>query len=137
MSDFDIKQVEGMPSEQEPGFVYDPSSAEPVSADNLPDAPELIDKVIEILTVMTEPEMKDLMKENFQEYESAMERRFPEFADRYYSMFKKVISGEDLTKLMYMLNIIGRVKKGYITMEDAEKRVGNMLADEYLNPLFS
>jgi hypothetical protein len=119
---------------QGPGYVYDPEGEGPPS---FPDVPELLDNVSKILTYMCEPEMVELKKKSKEEYTLHMEQQFPDFSFRYYTLFLKLMSGEDITPLMYMLAMIEKVKSGELLMEDAEKAVGEGLARQYILPKLS
>lgn len=94
---------------------------------NLPNAMEITDKVIEILEYMNTDQMKLLKSTNQQVYEETLEEKFNEFALRYYSMFKMIISGADLDPLMQMLQTINTVNMGLKSAEDGEQDVGKYL----------
>jgi len=113
-----------------PWFVYDVDDGDA----NLPDVPVLLNRVIEILKFMSTDEMIELKANDEPEYIIVMENKFESFADRYYALFRKIISGEDLTPLMNMLAAIESVKDGKETIEDAEKRLGEDLAEQYIYP---
>lgn len=119
------------------GIVYDPSQgaenvADPIA--NLPDVKELLNNVEKILEVMCEDEMINLKNEDENDYNKAMEERFPAFSFRYFALFQQIISGSDLTHLFSMLGAIERVKKGELSLETAEKNLGEELAEEYIYP---
>ena len=91
---------------------------------DLPNATSILDEVIKILECMNTEEMKTLKKTNVNVFEQVMEGKFPEFSFKYYSVFKIVLSGEDITPLFLMLDAINDVNSGKKSFEDAERRVG-------------
>lgn len=94
---------------------------------NLPNAEELLDEIIKLLECSTTAEMILIKKENQKTYEDVMEEKFQDFANNYYSVFKMVLSGENLDPLFKMLKAIDNVNKGEQSLEKAEKNVGKYL----------
>jgi hypothetical protein len=116
-------------------IIYDPYND---SNDiNLPNVSEIMDSVIEILEYMSNDNIKQLKQNNINEYNDHMETKFEKFAERYYSLFMKVISGEDITPLFNMLHTIEKIKSGELTMDKAEETLGNELAEKYVYPKLS
>lgn len=114
-------------------FVYDPyENSENVV--NLPNVPELLNQIIYILEYMNTDNIIKLKSENFEEYTQHMETKYFEFSNRYFGLFQKLISGEDITPLVSMLGAIENVKSGQISIEQAEESLGDMLAEEYIYP---
>lgn len=101
---------------------------------NLPNVEEILDTIIKIYEVMDTDEIKTVRKENKAQYEIKMEELFPAFSFRYYAVFRKVISGEDITPLMRMFDEINNVKSGKKTIEQAEQQLGQNLAEQYIYP---
>jgi hypothetical protein len=116
----------------ENAIVYDVPEGE-ANIENLPDVKILLKKVTEILEYMCTDEMIALKNEDTGEYNKQMEEKFSVFSNRYYSIFHKLLSGEDLTPLFSMLAAIEKVKNGEVTMETAEKQLGNILAKKYIH----
>jgi hypothetical protein len=116
-----------------PGFVYD-IEGERSSQSELPNVHDLLNDVIKILEYMNTPEMQNLKKTEEAQYKLLMEQKFPEFSFRYYSLFQKLITGEDITPLLGMFAQIEKVKTGKITLDEAEKKVGESLATQYVYP---
>jgi len=117
------------------GIVYDPSHGienveDPVA--NLPDTGVILKNVGDILEYMCKDEIVKMQKEDVDEYTKHMEGQFPDFSFKYYSLFRQVIEGEDLTHLFSMLGAIDRVKNGELTLDEAEKNLGNELGDQYI-----
>lgn len=100
----------------------------------LPNTEELMDTVNEILSKMVTPYYKNLKTSNYKQYVEEMERLFPDFSFRYYALFLQVINGEDITPLVGMLLQIDKLKRNEITIDDAEKVVGELLANRYIYP---
>ena len=97
------------------------------SAENLPDASVMLDHIIVVLEYMNTDDMKSLRGKDKTAFEEMMEQKFPLFAEEYYSVFKMVISGQDLTPLFKMLEIIGEINKGDKSFEEGEKNIGGYL----------
>jgi len=116
-------------------IIYDPFNEH--AAPNLPNVPEVLDQIIEILEYMSQDNIKKMKNTDPNGYEMHMETKFEKFADRYYGLFKKVSSGDDLTPLLSMLEAIEKIKAGKITMEDAEANLGDELAERFVYPKLS
>jgi len=113
-------------------IIYDPTGGN--ETPNLPDVALLLSQVEEILDYMVKTEeLKELKKDN-SEYEKHMEDKFPFFSSRYFGIFRKLINGEDITPLLTMCKSINEIKSGNITMEQAEKQLGEGLAEKYIYP---
>lgn len=117
------------PSSDPNAFVYDRYDG-PV---NVPNADELLDKIILILEKKTEPEMMKLKKEEYAVYQQKMEEYFPEFADRYYGLFSTLLGDDNIDPLWDMLEEIKNVNTGKSKFEESEQRVGQMLT-KFLPP---
>lgn len=104
---------------------------------NLPDVGKILSEVMKILEYMTTDEMIDMKSQDLAAYEEQMESKFPEFADKYYAVFKKVISGEDITPLFKMLVGIDKVNRGEKTIEEVETNLGKELANKYVLPVIN
>lgn len=108
------------------GIIYDVNDGEgPL---NLPNASDVMDDIIKILECMNTDEMKLLKATNAQVFEQTMEDKFPLFTFTYYSIFKMLLSGEDIEPLKEMLKIINTVNQGQQSAEDGEKDVGKYLS---------
>lgn len=131
---FDIKDQK-IVSEEIPNdpytLVYDPSSGD--IPDVLPNADAILDNVIKILECMNTDEMQLIKKSNVPLFEQTMEEKFQTFADRYYSIFRMVLSGEDITPLFKMLTVINGINSGKKSFEDGEREVGTYLT-KFLPP---
>lgn len=93
----------------------------------VPNADEILDDVIKILEYMNTPEMKKLRESNPVIFEETMEQKFEKFAFYYYSVFKILLSGDDITPLFKMLEILGKINSGKTSLEEGEKNVGKYL----------
>lgn len=111
-------------------LVYDPSDAEVL----LSDPNEIYDNVIKIYQHMLSESMIALKATDLKAFEEYMEQQYQSFAERYYSTFKMVISGEDIRPLMRMLNEISNIRRGVKSYEEAEKDIGSMLSSIYVAP---
>lgn len=101
---------------------------------NLPDLDQLLTEIINILEYMNNDELLKKKKENYNEFESEMEKKFPYFSFRYYGIFKKILSGEDISTLLQMLTEIHKVQIGEKSIEEAERNLGEQLASKYIYP---
>lgn len=113
-----------------PGFIYDVDGD--FSMENIPNVDELADKVVEILEYACTSEVINIKKANFEDYRTHMEEKFPQFCDRFYAIFQKIISGEDIKPLFFMLDKLRKVKSGNLSIEDAEKSVGMKLYNQFV-----
>lgn len=114
-------------------IVYDPYKDE-CDVSDLPDVPKLLDQVIEILEYMSIDKIKNMKKNNNDDYTKHMEEKFNTFADRYYSLFQKIISGDDITPLLSMMSAIHKIKSGKLTVEKAEEYLGEELTNKFIVP---
>jgi hypothetical protein len=101
---------------------------------NLPDVPVLMEKITEILEYMCEETVANLRNSNFSDFETHMETKFSSFSMRYFGIFQKLINGEDITPLLSMFISIDKIKSGVLTIEQAEKQLGEELAETYIYP---
>ena len=119
--------INGKEINEKDGMVLDFGQDDEIIPEHLPDADEILDNVLLILEFMGTDEMKNLKKENDEVFLSTMEMKFEEFALRYYSVFRMVISGEDLSPLVEMLDVIKKMKLGCISVERGEQQIGARL----------
>lgn len=114
---------------------------------NVQDPNEIFLGVMEILEYMKTPEIVKMCidykkedepeskKEKENKYREKIAIKFPVFSEKYFATFDKVVSGEDVTPLLYMLKLMSMVKKGNITPEDAESKIGHYLGKRYNLPM--
>jgi hypothetical protein len=121
------KIVGGDQIDRENGTVLDFGQDEEIQPENLPDTNEILDNVIKILEFMNTEEICKLKRDNHDAFVSVMENKFESFAERYYSVFRMVISGNDLSPLFEMLKVISQMKTGSMTVESGEKQIGSSL----------
>ena len=55
--------------------------------------------------------------------------------ENYPFLVSQICSGEDLSKLDYMLSSLEQVENGNSTKDEMDKIIGEKLADEYVKPL--
>lgn len=125
MSDYKI--VNENEVDPEKGMVLDYGQDEEIIPENLPDADEIMDNVILILECMNTEEMKKLRSENNDAFIATMENKFESFAERYYSVFRIILSGKDITPLFEMLRVIKKMKSGSMSVERGENQIGSSL----------
>jgi len=108
------------------GIVYDMGDDDgPIT--KLPNANSILDQVLQLLECMSTEEMQVLKESNFDMYEQLLEEKFPDFTFQYYSVFKKLTSGEDIGPLLKILEFISNENTGKSTIHDVEKNVGSFL----------
>lgn len=95
---------------------------------SLPNASDILDDVIKLLEYMNTEEMKILKNTSQGAFEQALEDKFPEFSYNYYSVFKMILSGDDITPLFKMLEMISDVNIGKSNIEECEQGVGKYLS---------
>src|SRR5437868_2663686 len=109
------------------GIIYDPIGTKMASIQDLPDSNYILDNVIKILEYMNEDEIVKLKEKDQLLYEEKLENQFNEFSEKFYGIFRMIISNEDISPLFKMLSKIDKVKNGKISLENAEKDVGKYL----------
>lgn len=114
----------------EDGYVYDVENAEV----NLPDTNELLDGILTLLEYMASPEAKQVKLNTPDKYQMHLETKFPNFTNRYFSTFMKLMTGEDITPLLMMLTSISDLNNGKTNIEDVEKSIGQNLMNKYVKP---
>jgi hypothetical protein len=120
----DISQLEPA---QKPAFADRP----PIEIEKLPDPKNIVDQVAKILKRSKHPDIQAL-KEHFGNYSNKLEEEFPEFSDNYPTLFKKIIKGEDISRLAQYLHMIQKMRTKKVSVEKGEKELGESLADTYI-----
>jgi len=113
-----------------PGYVYNVDGGSP----NIPDVNKLLDQILEIIDYMSNDEMLKLRKEDNEKFMDHMEKKYFDFSLRYYAVFMKLLSGEDIMPLFRMLAELDNVKSGKKSLENVEKELGEELANTYIYP---
>ncbi len=101
---------------------------------NLPDTNSLLQTIANVLEYMCTDPMLDLKEQSPDVFEKHMEDKYPEFSTRYYAVFKKLLSGEDISPLFEMIAQIERIQSGAVSIEKAEEELGMQLANKYIYP---
>lgn len=135
--DTDMEEIDKqLKAEGKQGIIYNPTGGldgeKPVV--NLVDPGDVLANIEQILEYMCKDEIIAMKQNDEGEYLQHMEDKFPEFSFRYYTLFQTIINGEDISHLFSMLGAIERIKQGNITLEQAEKDLGNQLASKYIKP---
>jgi len=127
-----VKTVDDLDAESSNNLCYDIESGKKC----VPNTDEILKNIKTVLLFIDKNEdIVQLKKNNYEKYENLMEKLFPDFSDKYYATFKKVISGEDLTILYKMLKQLALVEEGNKSFDKAETSVGTHLAKEYILPI--
>ena len=106
-------------------LIYDPTNGG--IPDTLPNVELILDEIIKILECINTEEMQVLKSSNKELFEQVMEDKFSQFSERYYGIFRMVLTGEDITPLFKMLDVISNINSGHTSFEDGEKDVGTYL----------
>lgn len=93
----------------------------------LPNTNDVLNNIIKLLECMNTTEMKRLRIKDSAEYIERLESEFSEFSDQYYTIFRMVIDGEDITPLFKMIEVINNINSGKTDLETGEKNVGQYL----------
>ncbi len=101
---------------------------------NIPDIDKLSTGIIRILEFMNRKEMKELRKQNVVEYEKRIETTFPTFVDNFYSIYKMLLSGQDITNLLHMLRSLNKVKQNKLEFEQARDEMSAIVNKQFVAP---
>lgn len=99
---------------------------------NLANVDYILTNIIAIMNYMKTDEIKKLRENNVDEYKEHMEEKFQYFSDPYYSIFQKIIRGDDITPIIPMLSMITKIEKNECTLEQAEELVGTELSKRFI-----
>ena len=106
----------------------------PIDPNKLPDTLNIIKQVAAIRVRMCDQDIINLDKKT---QRIKLEQEFYSFFELYPSLFRQVYEtgpDGDLTFLAQMLQMIDKIKSKQISVEKAEKKLGEDLADKYLYP---
>lgn len=104
----------------------------PIDPNKLPDTEKIINKVAAIRLRLKDPEIVELEKKDKLAHRLKLEKEFFDFFEKYPSLFKQVYQGGDLDMLAQMLCAIEKIKAKTISVKNAEKELGEQLAQKYL-----
>lgn len=66
--------------------------------------------------------------------EAELKATYPEYAERYPELFKKIVTKQDLTPLNTMLAMLDKMAAGSISQHEASIIVGQRLVDRFVKP---
>ena len=95
------------------------------------------EQVHDILKFSKQDDQIYLKMNNIELYKYRFESNFPEFNEKYPTIMKKIINGDDLKYLNKMLDALDQIDNNETTKTDAEKKIGEELAEEYIYPLIN
>lgn len=103
-----------------------------------PEMQQLVETLTEIFEFMATDEMIALKVADMVQYEQILHDKFPEFCERYFSLFSTVLDGDfdSLDNLVVMVKYLCMVKAGEITMDTANTQIRDELASKYIYPKF-
>jgi hypothetical protein len=88
---------------------------------------------VEMIKKFTQiPELQELKTKDKDKYKEQMREYFPVFSSSYESLFALIIENTNLMILDKMLEQLINIEMGNISKDDAEKRLGDLLADNFL-----
>jgi hypothetical protein len=108
--------------------VYDMSE----NSQNLANVDYILSSIIPILEYIKTPALKQMFATDYVEYKLHLEAKYPKFSNEYYSVFQKVISGDDLSPLLDMLAMVNKINNKEYTLEEAEGIVGKTLVKKFI-----
>lgn len=76
-----------------------------------------------------------IMSKSLEEKEDYFFKNHSDIMDKYPFLVSQICSGEDLTKLEYMLTSLEQVENGNSSRKEMDRVVGDRLAEEYVKPL--
>lgn len=104
----------------------------------VPDLKHLTENLVKILAEINSEEMIQLFDTDKELFKEKMEQKFPEFSNRYYSLFQQLLEKDmdNIGKLIMMLTNLHKVEHGELTMDDAFNNVRESLSEDYIYPKF-
>ena len=104
-----------------------------INPDKLPDTKEIIDIVAAIRVKLNDEQMIELKKKDKTKHLQLFQEEFKDFYDIYPSLFDQVYNNNDLEMLAKMLDAINKIKTKSVSINSAEKQLGEDLAKKYLS----
>ena len=97
----------------------------------------ITNSITNIMETLLTYEYQQLKKNNVDQLLLRLEKEFPKFSEKYYSLLKLIVKGEDISYLFKMLEMIESVQKNEKNIVEVEKNLGEELAEKYLYPSLS
>ncbi|VVU95185.1 hypothetical protein CPAV1605_910 [seawater metagenome] len=91
--------------------------------------------VEEIVSFINNKDNKNLQNSNKELLKYKVETNFTEFNELYPTLIKKILNGDKLDYLDKMLSAMSQIKENKISQFEAEKKLGEELAEEYVYPI--
>ena len=104
---------------------------------NIPDIKELSFNIIKVLEFMNQEDMKSLKISNNSEYEARIQNTFPKFVENFYSIYKMIMSGQNIKTLIEMLRQLDKVKENKIDFDVARNKISALVNKQYVDPVVS
>lgn len=101
---------------------------------NIPDVTTITSEILQVLEYMGTDEMIQLREKNEDEHDIQIRSKFPLFYQDYYSIYKMILSGSDISYLFEMLRALDGVKRGKVDYDKVEKDIGDKLNNKYIIP---
>lgn len=99
---------------------------------NVKDIKQQVDDIVKFCAI---EELLELKESNLELYKYRIETRFYDFKEKYPTILKKIVNGDDLKYLDKMLTALDKINKDEVSKKDAEAVLGEELAKEYIYPL--
>ena len=94
--------------------------SEEVNVDDLPNPNEILTYVTMIKKDMKNMKTKDL------------DIKYQDFKNKYTNIYKSIIKNEDLSTLFDMLKLLQQVKTKNVSLDNANKYIGETMANRYI-----
>ena len=99
---------------------------------NISNIDDLLDQIIKFMEYINRDDVVAYKKKfTATEYEDYLMSKFPKFTGRYYFLFRKLISGEDISMLFKMLTTMKKIEKSPTKANKEEKEFLTLLDDTY------
>lgn len=104
----------------------------------LPDLKQLVETLTAIFECIGTDDMIRLRETDKDKYDETLLKKFPDFCERYWSLFNIILDGEmeSMGNLVMMINTICMVKTGQISMDTAYAHIREKLSEKYIYPTF-
>ena len=99
------------------------------------DPKQIRKNVLEILEYLNTEEIKEIIISNPEQLKYKVETKFTEFNQNYPTLVKKILQGDKLYYLDRMLDAMEAIQSNKVTKLEAEKKLGEELAEEYIYPV--
>lgn len=117
--------------EIDPDLIYKPK-------EEIVDLNDVVKQIIEILEFMNTKEMIEMKQIDQKLFEKFIDDKFSDFSLMYHSILRLLFENneQNIQKLMYIIQILGKVKNKELNMDNVFEDFKESLAEEYIYPEF-